>query len=201
MLELNDITVYDRLITKGFTVGHFGTAGEGLLSRAIRVVLGSSYSHVGNCFFPLDMKHPWDFYYYEALAGEGFLGPRYGTELNKWVREDSRRGLTVLDYHEITQIVGAIILGKTLAYQEVVTYGEFQLFTFFLFKRYGISMKKTKRTVICSEMSSRTFTPAFDIPAAVKAPSFDAVSPEDVMLWGKRQSPKVRFTNIIGGDK
>lgn len=181
MSNLSVIQVYDRLVREGCEVGGFGTAGTGKLSRAIRRVTVGSYSHVGIAFYPGNMRHNGDFYYWEALAGQGFLGPRYGAELLDWVHREKERKLTIVKLTGTPTARVFTMLGKTLGFGESVTYGELQLLAFYFFKKLHIPIRKSLRTVICSEITGRVFYPWADIPASMEVPSMDALSPQDVM--------------------
>lgn len=174
----SDAKIVKDLLSRELMVSVFVTKGEGRISNWITKITNAEYSHTGIVFHAGTSA-----YYYEALMGKGFHGPRHFNDLMDWSRENDKRKLQIKTLPQFSSEEVKYMLGRATTLEETSSYAEWQLVQFLLMKKLRVPMRRSHKKVICSEAVSRIMYPIVDLPKDLGLQHHDAVSPQDIINW------------------
>lgn len=154
--------------------------GDAWLSRLIRRVTGSRWSHVALGFAKQEgdrnvQRSRFDIpaVYFEALFGEGVVGPKPMWHVMEWAAESKDRAFEVVPIP--VGIFGAMRIRMVAeTYVGDATYARWQLLAQFAFERWGWPVPRSMAKVQCSEFLARACFTEIDLR---RTRSFDSVSP------------------------
>lgn len=173
---------------KAVSVYVFWTRGDGVISRLIAYVLNCKWTHCGIGFKMVDGSE----IYYEALAGQGVVGPRPLEDLVLWqLRKPASRQVLVLEFPDLAQAADTkrqLVEGD----KYLVTYSELALLGHWFLARYGLPLKDTPNRVICSEYVSRKLPPDYD-PRCAAYPNHDSITPAYLHEFLVGQNNNIRY--------
>lgn len=158
----------------------FWCSGDSLLSRLIKRITRSPWSHCGIGFAISDPSNPSNrsTIYFEALFAKGFRGPRLLSELYAW--RDRRPGREIA---VVTLDVPAAFAQAKLAIAESwvgrVGYAEWQIVCLWAFLRFGLRVPRSPDRVVCCEAIARLLQPELDLTDPAH-PTADETTPGSV---------------------
>jgi hypothetical protein len=145
-------------------------------ARLARWATQGPWGHVGIVIEHLNG----DMELFEALAGEGFVGPRPLQESLDYL--DGIGGKYLLSHPlQLSTDQASKVYAASMAMVGSVTYSKLQLIGMFFSERYGIRLRRSPKRVVCSEACARLVYPFLDMRDC-SHPQFDTISPNS-LYW------------------